>query len=436
MSFEQADRRARRLFAGVVPVGRREEYLGAKERGQEPAPPPGAERTLDDPRTVLFRTQVSEPWKALVRKAIQAAKMLLTIVPPDLSDPLAQAEADTATAALVERTRQDLQIISWYVLLDLAHFLSEQLPVVWQTVNQEPADRALTGAETSLVNALATITLPGTLAGDLATDVSGPPVVPLSLPAALRAVVDPASGVEQRLEQVTAPYKRKAPGTDWPAFLFPLADPLATVATEAQVDDLVLKVDAALPAEPAGPMPERRLALQPAFFPGQSWFVIRCVYARPLCGPLEPPVLSDPTEPFQMAAFFDPDAPSRPVRIALPIDTSPAGLRKFDRNTAFMVSDVLCGQMKRVEGIGLGDLIRTVLPWPLHKDLEVPEGGPCEQGGVKLGELCSFSIPIITICALIILMIIVNLLDLIFRWVPYFFLCFPFPKFTAKEGEA
>src|SRR5262245_37293542 len=434
VSFEQADRRSRRLFAGVVPVGRREEYLGAQEKGQAPAPPPGAQRLLDDPRTVLFMTQVSEPWKAVIRKAAQVAATLGTFTGNPPPDPV------TAKENFVNTTRQDLQITSWYVLLDFARYLSEQLPVVWQTVKQEDTDRAPTPAETDLVNVLNTLTLTkllGTdLSGDLKSGVSGSPVVPTSLMEALRTVSDPASGVEDKLERVTAPYDRTTPGTDWPTFLFPLADPTSSGMTEDQVDDIGLKIDAALPAEPTGPVPERRLALQPALSPATSWFVIRCVYARPLCGPLEPPVLSDPTEPFQMAAFFDPDAPARPVRIALPVDTSPAGLRKFDRNTAFMVSDVLCGQMKRFQGMTLGDLILAVLPWPLHKDLNVPDSGPCKQGGVQLGELCSISIPIITLCALIILMIIVSLLDLVFRWSAYFSLCFPYPKFTAKEGTS
>jgi hypothetical protein len=47
--------------------------------------------------------------------------------------------------------------------------------------------------------------------------------------------------------------------------------------------------------------------------------------------------------------------------------------------------------------------------------------------------MCSLSIPIITICALILLMIIVTLLDMIFRWVPYFLVCFPVPGFKGKE---
>ena len=54
--------------------------------------------------------------------------------------------------------------------------------------------------------------------------------------------------------------------------------------------------------------------------------------------------------------------------------------------------------------MGLGDLIRQVLPWPLKKDISLPEREPCNTGpGLSLGLMCSLSIPIITICALILI---------------------------------
>jgi hypothetical protein len=46
--------------------------------------------------------------------------------------------------------------------------------------------------------------------------------------------------------------------------------------------------------------------------------------------------------------------------------------------------------------------------------------------------ICSLSIPIITLCALFLLIIMVSLLDIIFRWLPYFILCFPVPGLKAK----
>ena len=136
-----------------------------------------------------------------------------------------------------------------------------------------------------------------------------------------------------------------------------------------------------------------------------------------------------------MAGFFDPDAPARPIRIGLPVDTSPAGLRKFDKNTAFIMSDILCGQVRRLRGLTFGDLVRSVLPWPLHKDLSVGDMTPCGSGttGGSFGMICSLSIPIITLCALILLMIMVTLLDIIFRWLPYFIICFPIPGLKGKK---
>jgi hypothetical protein len=94
---------------------------------------------------------------------------------------------------------------------------------------------------------------------------------------------------------------------------------------------------------------------------------------------------------------------------------------------------MLCGQVQRAKGLGFIDLVRAVLPWPLHKDLDVGAGGPCSDGSSSLGMICSISIPIITICALILLMIIVSLLDIVFHWLPYFVFCFPVPKFKGKS---
>jgi hypothetical protein len=161
------------------------------------------------------------------------------------------------------------------------------------------------------------------------------------------------------------------------------------------------------------------------------------VFERPNCGPLDPVIFSTPSVPFRLAGFFDPDAPARPIRIGLPIDTTPAGLRKFDKNTAFVMSNTLCGQVQRVKGMGFVDLVLAVLPWPFHKDLSDSSGdnGPCNSGGAPLGMICSFSLPIITLCALFMLIIMVTLFDLIFSWLPFFAICFPFPNFNAKVDE-
>lgn len=137
-------------------------------------------------------------------------------------------------------------------------------------------------------------------------------------------------------------------------------------------------------------------------------YVIRMVYERPRC---RLPLLSAPTPAFAMAPFFDPDAPLRRITIPMPVDTSTEGLRKFGPGVSFLLSDQLRRQMDRVQGLQ-----------------ELMDGELGEERGLSLGLVCSFSIPIITICALILLLIIVNLLNIIFWWLPFFKICLPVPK--------
>jgi hypothetical protein len=39
----------------------------------------------------------------------------------------------------------------------------------------------------------------------------------------------------------------------------------------------------------------------------------------------------------------------------------------------------------------------------------------------------------VTICALILLIIMVALFDFLFKWIPYFVICFPLPGLKAKK---
>ena len=60
--------------------------------------------------------------------------------------------------------------------------------------------------------------------------------------------------------------------------------------------------------------------------------------------------------------------------------------------------------------------------------LELMEGRKPEGNGLDLGWLCSFNIPVITICAFIVLNIFLSLFDLFFRWMMFIKVCIPFPK--------
>jgi hypothetical protein len=124
----------------------------------------------------------------------------------------------------------------------------------------------------------------------------------------------------------------------------------------------------------------------------------------------DPPsdVVGDASERFTIASFFDPDAPARTVRIQLPLKTSIADLRKYPKNVGFVLSDQLREQMSRVT-----DLKRIM------------EGQLASGDEFNIGLLCSFSIPIITIAALMALMIIIGLLNIVFWWAPFLRICLP-----------
>jgi hypothetical protein len=451
--FTDDEGHKRRLFAGLVPVGKREVYMGAVQHIQAGDPPPAvAPPPPVDSRMMLVWTQFTEPWGRLLEQAEATRKTLNepSPVPGTNGEPF----RSSANAATLKASREQIQTASWYALLDFAKFLEAHISDVWRALLGQPPQGALTNAQNLLITTLTGIRLDTALATALRNGVPATVRIITTLKDALVAVRAP--GIEEQLEGVVQSYERKNPDPtpQWPTFLFPLADAVEAAPLPparpgvsdnpallphqlARIDYLAELIQNALPAQPAAPVPERPLAAQPVLDTRDGWFVIRCVFERPLCGPLHLPVVSEPTQPFQLAGFFDPDAPARPIRIALPVDTSPAGLRKFDKNTAFMISDMLCGQIDRVKALGLGDLVRSVLPWPLHKDLSVPDNGPCTAKNdptLQAGMICSFSIPIITICALLLLMIIVSLLDIIFRWLPYFFICFPLPGFKAKKN--
>jgi hypothetical protein len=455
MTYVQDDGRARKLLAGLIPVGKREAYMAGGFQQQDGDPAPMEEiKPPPDARMHLFWSTVTEPWKKLIEQSgVAAQTKTVSEIPTDPdpnNPPPTHLMPDGAFASSLKAKREQIQTGSWYIILDFANLLMKQTPRVWRLLNNQPpeaSDPPFNSNELALASAITNTTF---AAGDAAALTFGPPYnsndVKGSLKEALLAIK--TGEIEDNLEKVKTAYDRnKNPATDlWPRFLFPLADPEFAPPqidpkttnldqTLAKVDQLAALIEKALPATapPEAEVPSNPLISQQPMDMREGWFVIRCVFERPECGPIDPPVLSDPSQAFQMAGFFDPDAPARPIRIALPLDTSPGGLRKFDKNTAFMISDMLCGQIDRMKGMTLADLVLSVLPWPFHKDLSVPDGGPCTDGGVEVGMMCSLSIPIITICALLMLMIIVSLLDIIFRWMPFFIFCFPLPKFKGKS---
>ena len=113
------------------------------------------------------------------------------------------------------------------------------------------------------------------------------------------------------------------------------------------------------------------------------------------------------TIPFRVAAPFDPQA-SRPHLIQMP------GLDDLKRGLAN-------GAVLRAPK-SLSDVIERIKP-----DLGEPGERPANNRGDG-GWMYIFSIPIITIVAMILLMVMVSLLNFIFRWIPWVIQRIPIPK--------
>jgi len=371
MYFKDRDRQ-RRLLAGLIPVASKETFqapaklnpyiLSEEERqtlltGDDP---------FADPRAVRFDTMVLGAAEELMARAAKPGADQMT-------DPEAR------------------EILMW-ICLDFAEFLQEHLPGVGAAVDgglstwPGPA-----GDDKNLFNRLHSTTFTGAYKWDAVLD-----SVYAKRNDIISGAVEDPSGSIAAFTNLTAADVNNAIAAILPG------GPLATLVTAALGE---YKGDAAGNGNGAGVPGVPRYA-------GGFYYVIRCVYERPQCKGIHSPVVSEPSRAFQLASFFEPDAPARPVNITLPENTGIAGLRKFKKNVSVLISKNLRNQMERMTGLKLGDLDEGNIPG--EKD-----------PGFNLGMICSFSIPIITICALLLLMIIVQLLNIVFWWLPFFKICFP-----------
>jgi len=386
----------RRLFAGVIPVGKRQAYVSATElQAQQNAPPAPAES--DDPRKVDFQRRVLDPWADLYNWAssLDTSSWVHSSSQAIPADELAVAQG------------------SALILIDFGTFLSANLPLVWAAVQDANQAGSLTGAQGTLYNALSASM------GD-AKDGSQ-----TTLAQALVMAATAAKAFESAVTQVGQAAELPA-GYAGPLMSDPQLNDL--IGRPPSSEDFITSrkietlVENAL--SEAGPVPQTTIP-PPTNNPqnplGDDWFIIRCLYQRPLCAVKTipaPVVVSEPSQPFQLASYFDPDAPARRIQVALPVDTTPAALRKYDKGVAFMISDQLNQQMQRVQGLK-----------------KLMDGDIGAASGYGLGMICSFSIPIITICAFIVLFIFVILLNIVFFWLPFLKICFPIPTLTSKGSS-
>ena len=120
-------------------------------------------------------------------------------------------------------------------------------------------------------------------------------------------------------------------------------------------------------------------------------------------------IWSPSSEIFTIAPWYDNNG-APPVKIALPDATDRNLLKSLKPNVAFGVPENLFNLLQKAD---LGDLV----------DGKKPGGG-----GIALDWICSFSLPIITFCAFLVLNIFLKLFDIVFSWMAYIKICIPIPK--------
>lgn len=343
----------RRLLAGLIPVSRREE--------------------LQPPQTVRpdESSQNSDPLAVLADERLQTLEPLVAGLQSILTEDL--TDDDVAAVA-----RESL----FFLMVDLAAWLDgpDHLPG-----SLEPGGK-VAKLDTAFDEAKG-ITWRQALATALENE-SDAVFAQVAEPAPVAGLE--AAEIKNALEALL-PHGDAYTGPTKTAFFTQIHKALPERSTASEAAEVVT----APTADPADP---------------NAVYVVRCLYERPQCRPAERHQLSRPSRPFRLAAFHEPDAPYRPVRIAFPVDTSPGGLRRFPKNVSMVLSSELRKQMERAT------------PKTLRNgDVGTPPA-------ISFGMICQLSIPIITICALILLMIIVQILNIVFFWLPLFKICLPIPK--------
>jgi hypothetical protein len=354
----------RTLMYGYIPVASRETYEA------RPSELPG-EQTGTDARIAELEGRFSNQltWVDLV-------------------------EVEDVTAE--EGTEEVALRLSVYLMLDLWEYLYNHLQEVAEALRKEDT-RSLTGANIALVNFMHTQSLGGSLKLDEA----------LTEVAKQKAVLN-------NLGDASLPdsFYSKVGGT----YMYSLKN------RAIDTDGLTEKVDAALQAadvqkaealninlaelEATVTIPKLRVDT------GEN-FIVRCVYEQPQCIRRRY-WLSQPSVNFELAPFFDPDAPVRPVRISLP-EVSASNLRRFKKGVGFIMSEALKDKLNRIGGAQVN---------MLDSSQSLTE--------LSIGYLCTFSLPIITLCAFILMLVMVFVLNIVFWWLPFFKICLPIPKVSSS----
>ena len=121
-------------------------------------------------------------------------------------------------------------------------------------------------------------------------------------------------------------------------------------------------------------------------------------------------IWSADSEPFTIAPWYE-SGPAPPTQINLPDATDFNYLKSLKPNVAFVVP------------AGLANVLNSNSP----KDFIEGNAGR-GSGNLALDWICGFNIPLITICAFIVLNIFLQLFHIIFQWLFFIKICIPFPR--------
>ncbi|KQU77103.1 MULTISPECIES: hypothetical protein [unclassified Rhizobacter] len=122
-------------------------------------------------------------------------------------------------------------------------------------------------------------------------------------------------------------------------------------------------------------------------------------------------VWGEASEPFTIAPWYE-GAGAAPVQIPLPDPGDKNLMNALKPNVAFVVPPSLQSL--------LGGATKDILD------------GKGTSSGLGLTWICGFNIPIITICAFLVLNIFLTLFNLVFGWLFFMKICLPFPKIPPK----
>jgi hypothetical protein len=122
-----------------------------------------------------------------------------------------------------------------------------------------------------------------------------------------------------------------------------------------------------------------------------------------------PPELhwSEPSAAFQIEPWFATGPGPTPI---VPLPDPFTGLAQFRPNVAFALPPAISDVVHR------------------NTAEKLLEGKGSRGSGLGLGWLCGFNIPLITLCAFIVLSIFLSLFNIIFWWLAFIRICIPIPK--------